>query len=134
MNIARLKIIVLWTLQAFLAAVFLMAGGSKLASVTPMVQLFEAIGFGQWFRYVTGALEVIGAVGLLFPCVTVWAAALLAAVMACAVATHLLLIGGSPIPALGLLIGAGLIGWMRWSSSAAALALVRSKAVAPRQC
>jgi uncharacterized membrane protein len=32
-----------------------------------MVGLFDAIGIGQWFRYLTGGLEVLGAVALLVP-------------------------------------------------------------------
>ena len=29
-----------------------------------MVEMFAKLGAGQWFRYLTGALEVIGAVAL----------------------------------------------------------------------
>lgn len=32
-----------------------------------MVELFNEIGLGQWFRYLTGGLEVVGAVALLIP-------------------------------------------------------------------
>ena len=32
-----------------------------------MVELFAAIGLGQWFRYVTGAIEISAAVALLIP-------------------------------------------------------------------
>jgi putative oxidoreductase len=46
--------IVLWSATIALAAMFVMAGGSKLAGAPAMVQLFDAIGLGQWFRYVTG--------------------------------------------------------------------------------
>jgi len=44
----------LWILQIGAAGMFLMAGFSKLSGDPRMVGLFEAIGFGQWFRYVTG--------------------------------------------------------------------------------
>lgn len=46
---------------------FLLAGGSKLAGVPAMVALFDAVGVGQWFRYVTGLIEVSSAVALLVP-------------------------------------------------------------------
>jgi len=36
---------------------FLMAGGSKLAGVPAMVSLFDQVGVGQWFRYVTGIMS-----------------------------------------------------------------------------
>ncbi len=36
-----------------LAAAFLAAGGAKLAGVPAMVEMFEKVGVGQWFRIVT---------------------------------------------------------------------------------
>jgi putative oxidoreductase len=50
----RVAIIILWVAQVALAVTFLMAGGSKLVGVPAMVSLFDALGLGQWFRYVTG--------------------------------------------------------------------------------
>jgi len=41
-----------WVLQGLLAAAFLAAGGAKLAGVPMMVQVFDQIGMGQWFRAV----------------------------------------------------------------------------------
>ena len=35
-----------------------------------MVQEFETVGLGQWFRYATGMLEVIGAIMVLVPTVS----------------------------------------------------------------
>src|ERR1700730_17909400 len=56
-----------WTLQGIIAAAFLAAGFAKLAGVPFMVELFEQIGLGQWFRVVTGVVEVTGAIALLVP-------------------------------------------------------------------
>src|ERR1700682_1477922 len=90
----------LWFRQIAAAGVFLFAGRSTLAGDVRMVQAFGVIGIGQWFRYLTGGLEVIGAAGLLFPATAAWAALLVAAVMVGAVLTHLFVIGGSPaVPA-----------------------------------
>ena len=50
-----------WTLQGIIAAAFLAAGAAKLAGVPFMVDLFAQIGLGQWFRVVTGVVEVVGA-------------------------------------------------------------------------
>ena len=55
----------LWILQIGAAAMFLMVGFFKLSGDPIMVGLFDAIGLGQWFRYVTGSLEVLGAILLL---------------------------------------------------------------------
>jgi len=67
------------------------------------VATFKALGVGQWFRFVTGALEFAGAVGLLIPATHLWAAAGLAVVMVGAALTHLVFIGGSATLAFILL-------------------------------
>ena len=54
-------------LRLLLSIAFLGAGGSKLAGVEMMVMTFDQIGWGQGFRYVTGAIEVIGVVLLWLP-------------------------------------------------------------------
>ncbi|HEY3154888.1 MAG TPA: DoxX family protein, partial [Candidatus Binatia bacterium] len=57
----------LWILQIGAAGMFLMAGFLKLSGNAQLVELFGAIGVGQWFRYLTGTLEVAGAFLLLIP-------------------------------------------------------------------
>ena len=52
-------------IQVLLGLVFLAAGGSKLAGTQMQVANFERYGYPQWFRLVTGAVEVIGAAGLI---------------------------------------------------------------------
>src|SRR5438034_4159332 len=59
--------VVLWVLQIAAAGMFLMVGFLKLSGDAQLVGLFEAIGLGQWFRYLTGTLEVAGAILLLIP-------------------------------------------------------------------
>ena len=103
----------IWGVQILTALAFLAAGGSKLASAPAMVDMFEKIGFGQWFRYLTGSLEVAGAVLLLLPRTAAFGGWLLAAVMIGAVGTHLFMIGGSPVPAAVLLVLAVTVGWNR---------------------
>src|SRR3989442_15133167 len=93
---------VLWAIQIGVAGMFFMAGGSKLSGSEQMVQLFEAIGLGQWFRYLTGVMEVGGAGLLLIPGLSGLGAALLTGVMSGAVGTLLVLIGGNPIVPMGL--------------------------------
>jgi uncharacterized membrane protein YphA (DoxX/SURF4 family) len=92
--------------------VFLAAGGAKLIAEPGMVAMFAAIGVGQWFRIVTGVLEVVGAIGLFSPVVTVYAALLLIVVMVGAIIAHLMVLGGSPVPAMALLLLSGGIAWL----------------------
>jgi hypothetical protein len=51
----------LWALQILTAAAFLLAGVAKLIGQPMMVETFEKVGVGQWFRYATGAIEVASA-------------------------------------------------------------------------
>ena len=53
--------ITLWTLQVLVALAFVGAAAGKLLGSADMIALFDAVGVGQWFRYVTGLLELLGA-------------------------------------------------------------------------
>jgi putative oxidoreductase len=112
-RLPRTSIVLAWILQAAAAAVFLFAAFQKLGSDPMMVQVFEAIGAGQWFRYLTGTLELFGGLGLLVPQFAPAAAALLVPVMAGAVITHLFIIGGSPVFPAVLLIALGAVIYLR---------------------
>jgi len=102
---------VVWGVRILLALAFGAAGAAKLAGVPQMVQVFEAIGFGQWFRFLTGGVEIVGAVLLLVPATGFFGGLLLAATMVGAVATHVVLIGGNPAPALVLGVLAAFVAW-----------------------
>jgi putative oxidoreductase len=102
-----------WILRILLGVAFIAAGAAKLAGAPSMVAIFDQIGVGQWFRFVTGGLEVISGVLVLVPRVSVWGALLLASVMTGAVITHLTVIGGNPAPALFLLALTGAVLWLR---------------------
>jgi uncharacterized membrane protein YphA (DoxX/SURF4 family) len=72
----------IWAGQVLLAAVFVFAALPKLAGAHSAVTMFGQIGAGQWLRYVVGAAELAGAIGLLIPRLAGLAAAGLAADMA----------------------------------------------------
>ena len=103
-------------LRGLLTLAFVGAGGAKLAGAEMMVTTYETIGLGQWFRYLTGIVEVAGAILLWLPNRQVVGAALLGATMVGAVLAHLLILGPSAVPAIVL----GLI-------SAAVLYIYRSQ-------
>jgi putative oxidoreductase len=91
-----------WTLQGIVAVAFLAAGGAKLAGVPFMVDLFQQIGLGQWFRVVTGVVEVTGAVALLIPGLASIGGLWLGFTMVGAVATHLFVLHTNPVAAIVL--------------------------------
>jgi uncharacterized membrane protein YphA (DoxX/SURF4 family) len=102
-----------WVLQVLLAFAFGAAGFFKLIGAPEMVTLFDGIGAGQWFRYVTGAVEAAIAILLLVPSRAVFGALLAVPTMLGAVATHLFLVGGSPFPAFVLLSLSIVVAWLR---------------------
>src|SRR5260221_10704672 len=110
---AKIVNVGLWILQIAAAGMFLMVGFLKLSGDAQMVGLFEAIGLGQWFRYLTGTLEVAGAILLLIPRTSGLGALMLAGVMTGAIVTHVFIVGGSPLMAIILLFVTGLVAWGR---------------------
>jgi len=109
----RFAIAFVWTLQLASAAMFLFAGSLKLAGAPLMVDEFARIGLGQWFRYVTGGIEVVSAVLLLVPSLAFFGALALIATMVGAIFTHLFVIGGSPAVPIVLLAATAWIAWTR---------------------
>ena len=99
----KTKNVALWVLQIAVALFFLVAGWPKLVGAPPMVQAFEAIGFGQWFRHVTGLLEIGGAILLFVPAFAGFGAVTLAIVMIGAILAHIVVLGGSAAIPLALL-------------------------------
>ena len=116
---ARATNIALWVLQAVLAFQFAGGGLLKLTGSPEMVELFATAGAGQWLRYLVGALEVAGAVGLLVPRLSGLAALGLAGLMVGATATNLFVLGESPWLPIGLLLASILIAWGRRSRTRA---------------
>ena len=92
----------LWALQGIVAATFLVAGMAQIAGAPAMVEMFARIGIGQWFRIVTGMVEIIGAIVLVLPGLATIGGLSLGFTMLCAVATHLLVLHTSPTAAATL--------------------------------
>ena len=69
--------IVFWVLRVLVAAVFLAAGIMKLVGAPMLVAEFDLVGLGQWFRIVTGILEIGGGILVLVPARSALGAAVL---------------------------------------------------------
>jgi putative oxidoreductase len=109
-----------WTLTVLLAFLFAYVGGAKLTSNPSMVREFAQIGFGQWFRYLVGSLEVSGAIAVLIPRLRFWGALLIAAVMVGATIANLSILHIPPLAGLTavLLALALALAWLRRPRSA----------------
>lgn len=107
---------VLLGIRAVLTLAFASAGLAKLAGVPMMVQTFDAVGVGQWFRYVTGLIEVGSAIVLWVPGLTAYAAGLLVCTMIGAVIAHFTVLlatmgAGAAVPAVVLGVLAAVTLW-----------------------
>jgi putative oxidoreductase len=106
-----------WMFRAAIALVFVLEGTEKFSADphSSWVRLFQQIGVGQWFRYFTGAVEVLGAVLVLIPQMVTAGLALLACTMAAATLIVLFVIGrpaDSIFPAI-FLVGLAAFYWNR---------------------
>jgi uncharacterized membrane protein YphA (DoxX/SURF4 family) len=117
-----------WVLQGVVAAVFFAAGAAKLAGAAYMVQVFDQIGLGQWFRYLTGVVEVVGAVALIYPGLASLGGLWLGGTMVGAVLTHLFVLHTSPAPAIVLGVLNALIVYLRRDELVDFLRLVAKRA------
>lgn len=95
---------VLWLLQVLAAAMFFYVALLKLFNAPMMVHGFGIIGLGQWFRYLTGIIELTSAALLLTPMLATVGAALLTCTMIGAVIAHLTRLHSSPAVPLALLV------------------------------
>ncbi|MDL2409811.1 DoxX family protein [Rhizobium calliandrae] len=67
-------------LRVIVAALFAAAAFAKIAGLPQMVQEFDTIGLGQWFRYFTAVVELTGAGLTIWPSRSAYGAILLAGV------------------------------------------------------
>jgi putative oxidoreductase len=109
----RRQLIALECTELALAGVFFLVGGAKLIGRPDMVELFRSIGFGQWLRYVTGTIEVVGAAFLVVPLASGASAVALGTVMVSATLIELFVLRRPPIAALACLSAHAYVAWVR---------------------
>jgi len=89
-----------WPLRVLIGTAFIFFAFMKLSSQPRMVAEFAHVGLGQWFRYFTGSLELIGGIGVLIPRVSALGAALLLVVVGGATVAQLFILHGDVIHAI----------------------------------
>ncbi|HEU5238122.1 MAG TPA: DoxX family protein [Pyrinomonadaceae bacterium] len=101
-----------WLPRVAVALLFFFVGKSKFGANSSWIKTFEQIGFGQWFRYVTGVIQMLGAIAVLIPRIFPWGIVILACTMLGAILAWIFLLGvpfNAIFPA-ALLIGLLIIG------------------------
>jgi len=106
----RLGLLATWLPRVAVAMVFVSVGSSKFRD--PMwIRLFGQIGLGQWFRYLTGIMQIAGGALVLVPRTALVGIALAACTMLGATVAWLTVLHApfnAPIPAAILAILAGI--------------------------
>lgn len=114
----RGRTIVLWLLQIITAAGFLGAALGKFTGAHEVMTTFDAIGLGDWFRYLIATLEVAGAVALFVPRLAGLAALALTALLVGALLVQIFVVGSGAAAPVPLLVLSVLIAWGRRESTA----------------
>jgi uncharacterized membrane protein YphA (DoxX/SURF4 family) len=112
--VERRRGVITWTLRVLVALIFVYEGLDKFGTRRLWIRVFSEIGIGQWFRYATGVIEILGAGLLLVPRATVIAVPLLVCVLAGAFLVHIFIIGvGVPHSVIVAMLFAAVvtIGW-----------------------
>jgi putative oxidoreductase len=103
-----------WVFQILLGVFIIGASGTpKLLGVESAAEGFDRIGWGDWFMYLIGALEIAGGVGLLVPRVAGLAAIGLSLLMVGAAIFNVALLDYPVITPLILLVLFAGIAWVR---------------------
>ena len=106
--------ITLWVLQILLGVFMIAASGApKLFALEAAAEGFDLIGWGDWFMYLVGALEVAGGVGLLIPRVSGLAAIGLSLLMVGAAIFNAVLLDFPVVTPLILLVFFAFVAWGR---------------------
>ncbi len=107
----RKSLVAVWTLRVLLGLAFLTIGAAKLTGSLHTVQTFRAFGWGQWFRYASGSLDIIGALLVLMPRWTFYGALLLTCTVGLAAVLSLTRLPDL-LPALTLTLLAAILAWL----------------------
>lgn len=116
-----------WTLRILLALFFALASAlPKLLALPAATTVFDAIGWGHWFMYLTGLVELAGAIGLLLRRLAGPAAAALIVFLVFAFVTQLTAMHGqnAGTPFL-FMVPLAVIAWNRRTETARLLSLRR---------
>ncbi|MFJ9692618.1 DoxX family protein [Kitasatospora sp. NPDC101183] len=112
-----------WALRILLALFFALASAlPKLLALPAATTVFDAIGWGHWFMYLTGLVELAGAVGLLVGRLAGAAAAALVVFLVFAFAVQLTAMHGenAGTPFL-FMVPLAVVAWNRRGDTAALL-------------
>jgi uncharacterized membrane protein YphA (DoxX/SURF4 family) len=107
------ELLATWLPRIAVALIFLSVGSEKFAASGPWIRVFARIGLGDWFRYLTGVMQVGGALLLLVPPLVRLGAVVLGCTMVGAIIANVFILntGLAAIIPSGLLAAVVFVGW-----------------------
>ena len=115
----KARLITSWILRVLLGVIFLGIGIEKLTGTMGTIPFFDAIGWGQWFRYASGVLDTAGALLVFAPRWT----SLGALIITCTVGLGTFLCFTkalyNPIFPLAMTLLAATLAWLAWRPKSA---------------
>jgi uncharacterized membrane protein YphA (DoxX/SURF4 family) len=108
------RVIITWILRILLGLAFLGIGIGKLTGTMGTIPFFEAIGWGQWFRYASGALDIAGALLVFVPRWTSYGALVITCTVGLAAILCFRMALYSPIFPMVMTVLAATLVWLAW--------------------
>jgi putative oxidoreductase len=110
-EVGRMRGMALATMRVVVGSACLLVGFAMLDGTPTMVAMFEAIGGGQWSRYLIGTIDVLSAVVVFVPSLAAYGAFVLSLTLIGTLATRLFVSGGPLLLPLVLLVGSIAVVW-----------------------
>ena len=111
---AKARLVVTWSLRVFVGLVFLGIGVEKLTGTMGTIPFFDAIGWGQWFRYASGILDTAGALLIFVPRWTSYGALIITCTVGLGTVLCITLALFNPIFPLTMTLLAATLAWLAW--------------------
>jgi uncharacterized membrane protein YphA (DoxX/SURF4 family) len=113
------RLILTWCLRVLLGITFLGIGIEKLTGTMGTIPFFHAIGWGQWFRYASGALDTAGALLIFVPRWTSCGALIITGTVGLGTYLCFTMVLYSPIFPLVMTLLAATLAWLAWRPKSA---------------
>lgn len=110
-------LIIIWFLRVLLGVAFLGIGIEKLTGTMGTIPFFDAIGWGQWFRYASGAMDTAGALLVFVPRWTSFGALIITCTIGLGTVLCFTMDLFNPIFPLVMTLLAATLAWLAWKRS-----------------
>lgn len=110
---------VVWVLRVLVGVLFVIIGVEKLTGTMGTVPFFAAIGWGQWFRFASGAIDTVGALLIFLPRWTSYGAMIITCTVGLGTVLCFTMSLFNPLFPLAMTLLAATLAWMTWRDRAA---------------